>query len=594
MYFTLCLLVFSLFLIHGCGGGGFGNIDPVNPPNNNPATQTDILGTTGYVYTRSVSGLEASQGSGQQIFIYPNNHPPGNLGLVPLPGAVVNSLIDGSIKTMTDSNGYFTLPQLFNNTGDLSPDIFVNPGNNATPISYPILYGSKPSSDIIPGSFRIVPPYDETATGWSMKPGQIEWFIVIGKDLFGNWYVVSDTINWSVTDTGLGTFVAGYGIFQAAQNPSVPSGQISATFGNMTIALNITVSSTQGFGTISGQVQDQNGNPAVYAIVEVNGAYSTGITDLNGNYSVQVPNGTYEVRARTLYGNTSNWQNVTVLNNNQTVNLTLTTSGTYIPSFVNGMVQSEELSYNAGDTINTKVTIINLSNQPMDLTYGSILFELIEKTNVGIISFDATTVDQATTGGGHVLIDGYGSVQLPSDWVQLTAPLILNGYYYLKATVKSATGEVLMTFESPVMIGVGGYYPYPTPGPGPYPTPVPGQSNDYYRLVEIGYKLNDLYYELSYKAERAYAGENVSAEVETGSFFRYDLLYVRNGMLPYLETIDYTNWQADIDDIIEDLDAYIYAPSGYSNIYNALYRLETLKNEIQNAKYNLPASEYRF
>jgi len=485
------------------------------------------------------------------------------------PGVVVIDLQSGA-KVMTDGGGYFSLPSISTGTGDLTPDIMVQSPSGVWGTSYPVLSGVKPASELI--NLIIVPPYNGGGY-WTLRPGQVEWFQLIGQDLFGKWYAVSDSISWSVSDSGLGSFMSSsYGIFEASSSPSVSTGYITATPGTgFPVNLQLTVSSTEGFGAITGHVQDTNGNPVVYGIVEVSGCYTMGITDGNGNYTLQVPNGMYTVRARDLYGNSSPEQVVTVLNNTQTANLILTASGTVTPAFMNGIVQTEQLSYNAGDNIKAKLFLINLSNEAKNINYSGIKFELIERPTM---SGGGTTVYEYEGPGGSVTIDPYGSLELPSTWVNLTAPATLTGYYYIKATLYGTGGSVLMSFESPVMLGVGAYYPVPDPN-NPNPTPVPGTGTDYQRLGEIKYELDDLYYEVYNKAQRAYNGENVAGEVGSGSQFRSDIYWVRDGMLPYLETVDYSGWQTELDYVIAELDYYVNY-GDYYYLYNASYRLEGL------------------
>ena len=588
IYLLSSILILTFLILAGCGGGSSSvstpGLEPTNVPSNN-----QTLDSTGYVYTKSLSGSISSSQAGTQLFIFPNNNVPSGLGLTPAAGVVVRGLQNNTVRTMTDSKGYFSLTSVTGVSGDLTPDILVEAPSGTSAVSYPVLMGTKPASDLI--GLTIMPPYNSSGT-WSLWPGQVEWFQVIGQDISGNWYAVSDSVNWDVSEGGLGSFVSSsYGIFQASSNPSVSTGYITADLGNgIPVTLQLTVSSTEGFGTIAGHVEDQDGNPVAYGIVEASGCYSTGITDSEGDYSIQVPNGMYTVKARDIYGNSSTEQFVTVQNNTQTANLTFTSSGTVIPAFMNGIVQTEYLSYNAGDNVNAKLLLINLGSDSKVISYSSIKFELIEKATM---SGGGTVVDEAITGGGTATIDPYGSVELPSSWAVVTAPADLQGYYYIKGTVYGTEGTVLMSFESPLMLGIGTYYPTPDPN-NPNPTPVPGTGSDYQRLGEIKYELNDIYYELYNLANRAYNGENVSSQVQDGSNLKSDIYWVKDDMMPYLEDVNYSDWQTQLDSVIDDLESYVASGgTDYNYLYNASYKIEAIADSVAQAQNNLPASDYR-
>ncbi len=568
-----------LCFIAGCGGGGGGTVNPVvNPtaviqstPTQPGTSPGNGLGKSGYVYKNS---------SSQIIILASNSNPPA--GFTPAQGVTVRYAKNPSLIQRTDSSGYFNFGTTLSETGNLNNIDLIVESPSIPPASYPVLEGSMPASGLT--DLRIIPPYDDTAASWTMKAGDVETFYVAGKS-GSKWYTVSDEITWAVSNNEAGYFSILPGFFTAS---SAGTGQITATVNNRTLSLNLTVVSGNSVGTVDGYVKNLAGSPVLYAIVEAesssgNYSYSMAMTDAQGYYKLyDLPYGAYNLKVSVHYGQTAAQTNLSVQG---AVRQDFTVSSE-VSSSLNAMVYTDEPAYDPGETIKAQVGIINIGNESVNLQYTGIKFDLVKEN---LYTGEELVINTVTSSGGTANIPSIGNVSIPSTPVNLTIPADADiySYYYVKATVMS--GQTVKV--EPAFITLGSYVPYVTPVPGTTPTPVPGGNEDYERLKVIKSGLNNLYYDIYSQADKAYYGEDVKNYVDYYSDIQYDIRYIRDELMPSLDTVTYHWWQNDLNNVISDLNAYAENGGTYNDLYNAASKITYIKDEVADAEYNLtPAS----
>jgi len=79
--------------------------------------------------------------------------------------------------------------------------------------------------------------------------------------------------------------------------------------------------------------------------------------------------------------------------------------------------------------------------------------------------------------------------------------------------------------------------------------------------------------------------------VDYYSDIQYDIRYIRDELMPSLDTVTYHWWQNDLNNVISDLNAYAENGGTYNDLYNAASKVTYIKDEVADAEYNLtPAS----
>lgn len=433
---SLFVVVVAIFLLAGCGGGGGGGgtvsggggggggITPTATP-----TTAAVLGSKGYVYRADVAAVSGSKSTSSQFVILSDNTG-APTGFSPAAGVIVRLKGSQPLIRKTDSNGYFDFGDVAGGAIDSTGSVSVvvgDPGTDLPPSNYPILGDPMPASQLT--DLRIVPPFDpDTANStWIMMAGEIECFYVIGK-YSDAWHPVSDSVQWSVSDASLGSFLGSDGIFLSSPEiTSTVSGTITAKLSGSSLSLNLTVYANVNTAVIEGYVKDKNGDPVVNAFVEADGnmpgpiptgspitepttmavptaepvsspgttsspspgvsptalpggacCLSCGVamTDENGYYRItDIPDGTYTVRVSSMCGGFSEQASVTVSGTaRQDFTLSVAVSSLY------GMVSTDRYYYQPGESMNLQIRLLNMGPKAASLSYQSIEFRLVKQS----------------------------------------------------------------------------------------------------------------------------------------------------------------------------------------------------------------------
>ncbi|MGV8119568.1 MAG: carboxypeptidase-like regulatory domain-containing protein [Candidatus Xenobiia bacterium LiM19] len=440
---SLCILIVTALLLAGCGGGGGGGgtvsggggdggggINPTATP-----TTSSALGSKGYVYKADVAAVSGSRSTSSQFIVLSSNTNPPT-GFNPAAGVIVRLKGNQPLIKRTDSQGYFDFGDVSGGTIDSTGSVSVvvdDPAADLPPANYPILDNPLPSSQLT--DLRIVPPFDpDTANkNWIMMAGELECFYVIGKS-GDTWHPVSDSVQWSVAGSNLGSFISPDGIFLSNSDlATTASGSITAQVSGTTLSISLTVYARVNTASIEGYVKDKNGDPVVNAFVEADNnspgpiptespipqptvtisptteptpypattssssptsspgvsptesptsvpgggcciSIGIAITDENGYYRItDIPNGTYTVRVSSMYGGFS--QEATVAVNGaaqQDFTLSVAVSNLY------GMVSPDKYYYQPGATMNLQIGLLNMGPRAVSLNYTSIEFRLVK------------------------------------------------------------------------------------------------------------------------------------------------------------------------------------------------------------------------
>ena len=99
------------------------------------------------------------------------------------------------------------------------------------------------------------------------------------------------------------------------------------------------------------------------------------------------------------------------------------------------------------------------------------------------------------------------------------------------------------------------------------------------KLNEVKDRLQEINYEIEDKENRVVSGEDVTKEVDEGSELRERILWVKNDLLPYLET-DTSAWDGEIDMALTELNNYVYDKSP-DNLANARHIVGRVINDVQ-------------
>jgi hypothetical protein len=624
---VMLVIIMAMFLLSGpgCGGGsgGGGGLSSnmpggsiVNVPQPAPAPTLSPLagtplGSRGYVYVSSARG-GAKVASGQIIVLPTAANPPD--GFVPAVGYLVRSSLNPYVYTRTDSNGYFDLSFAAGTTSSSTASIIVqDPSSQAGTVSYPVIGSPMPCASLT--NVKIVPPFSGSSQAeWSLYAGQCDTFFLVGFS--GNeWHPVSDTVTWSVSDATMGAFT-GTGLFTASDSLSATtSGTIAAACGGLTFTVRLKVVPRGSVGSIQGYVKDDKGNPAANVMIDTRNPggggdipagltsgtatgssgsvpggmpvipYGIAVTDNSGFYRISnLPYDTYTITVSSLSGTTLASDSVAV---SGPVTKDFTITGSVYTLFA--MVSTDQFAYTPGSTIKAKITVLNTGAGAVNVTYGAIQFTLV---NSDIFLGTSTTVSTVTAPGGTVTIPPFGQAVFPQTAVSLSVPQSSDSTGHYSVAVSFTSTPVIKANQAEVMIGDLQSLPTPTPTttvtPSPVPTPTPTtttppSNNDYYVLREIRYRLQDAYSNINSYANSAYYGEDVSSYVNESSSLQYNLKYVRNYYMPSLKTVNYWNWQNEIDSVLNDLNRYAYYGGTPSDLYTAANSDNYLLNEVSYA-----------
>jgi hypothetical protein len=642
-FMTISALLIAA-LLGGCGGGSGGSGGSsfsggsgyvTTPTTGTSSGQGTVLGTKGYVYVASGSGKAGNKASTQEIVVLASNSsvPQGFAAAV---GYVVRSSSNPTLFTRTDYNGYYDLSTSGSSESSGDQIVIEDPYSQAEPVCFPVIGEPLPAAQLT--GITIVPPFsDDTSSGpWSIVSGSYEAFYLVGQSN-GVWHPVSDTVTWSVSDSNLGSFYGGSGLFLASSSLTASaSGTVTAQCSGSSYSLPIKVISQSDLGSISGTVMNENGLAAPGLLVEVSVttsntssqsphfSYGIAITDQNGLYQVsKLPYGSYSVKVKSFFGSTLAESTVQVAGAVQK-DFTVSSAAAAMQS----VVKTDSYLYKPGGTIQAQVSMINMSSGSIETAYSSITFKLIYYS---FTDYTTQVIATGTAGSGVIKAGGYGTTAIPSQPVSISIPesAQTSGFYSLEAVISSTPGfSVDAAFimvsstdnptpwptptSSPEPWPTASPYPYPTDypfptptytpfptptplpsltplptySPMPYPTPTssPSSGNDRYILADIKYRLQDAYHEIYSAANQAYYGENVTSQVNEGSNIQYRIKYVKNTLMPSLQSVNYWRWQSELESVLNDLNRYAYYGGTYSDLYSAARGTDYVVDEVASAQ----------
>jgi len=639
--------LFILALLNGCGGGGAGSGGSsfygggstivTAPTTGASSSQGSVLGTKGYVYVVSNAGKVRTKTASQEIIVLPSNSGIPQ-GFTVAAGYVVRSSSNPALFTRTDYNGYYDLSTSSSSGSSGDHIVIEDPYSQAEPICFPVIGEPLPAAQLT--NIRIVPPfsYDADSASWSIVSGSYEAFYLVG---LSNeiWHPVSDTVSWSASDSSLGSFVSGSSLFLANSSLATSaSGTITAQCGGSSYDLSIKVISEKDLGSITGTVNYESGLPASGLLMEVSVrnsntvvqstcfSYGIAISDQNGQYQVsRLPYGSYSVKISSFLGSTLAESSIEVTGPMKK-DFTVSSAAASMQT----VVKTDDYTYKPGETIQARLSMINMSSGSIETEYSSITFNLVYHS---LTDYTSQVITTGTAGRGVIKVNGYGTATVPSQPVSITIPQSAEsyGYYSLDASISSTpafsvdaafivisnddptpwptpTGSpepwpTASPYPSPTdyPFPIPTYSPFPTPtplpsltplptySPMPYPSPTssPSSGNDRYLLSDIKYRLQDVYHEIYSAANQAYYGEDVNSQVNEGSNIQYRIKYVKNYLMPSLQSVNYWSWQNELESVLNDLNRYAYYSGTYSDLYSAARGTDYVVGEVSSAQYSV-------
>ncbi|MHC9540677.1 MAG: hypothetical protein AB9903_14325 [Vulcanimicrobiota bacterium] len=638
--------LFIVTLLNGCGGGSAGSGGSsfyggdsgtvTTPTTDTSSSQGSVLGTKGYVYVVSNAGKAGKKTASQEIIVLPSNSGVPQ-GFTVAAGYVVRSSSNPALFTRTDYNGYYDL-STSNSSGSSGDHIVIeDPNSQAEPICFPVIGEPLPAAQLT--DIRIVPPFsDVDSAPWSIVSGSYEAFYLVG---LSNeiWHPVSDAVSWSVSDSSLGSFFTGSSLFLANSSLATSaSGTITAQCGGSSYELSTKVISQNDLGSITGTVNYENGLAASGLLVEVSVkspnavvqspyfSYGIAISDQSGHYQVsRLPYGSYSVKVSSFLGSTLAESSIEVTG---TIKKDFTVSSA--AASMQTVVKTDDYTYKPGETIQAQLSMINMSSGSIETEYSSITFNLVYHS---LTDYTSQVIATGTAGRGVIKVNGYGTATVPSQPVSITIPQSAEtyGYYFLEASISSTPGFsvdaafIMISNDDPTpwptptgspepWPTASPYpsptdYPFPTPTYSPFPTPTPlpsltplptyspmpypsptsspSSGNDSYLLSDIKYRLQDVYHEIYSAANQSYYGDDVSSQVNEGSNIQYRIKYVKNYLMPSLQSINYWSWQNELESVLNDLNRYAYYGGTYSDLYSAARGTDYVAGEVSSAQYSV-------